>query len=108
MQFESLGPYSAAWRCYRQWSRAFWIVFVFYLPGLDLVSRALGWRRYSNGAAIFLAAFVWMIAWAVIGYRKSNFSCPRCGEPFFISLTTVPGACHGSTIHSLAVACIAG
>jgi hypothetical protein len=83
MQFESLSPYAAAWRCYRQWSRAFWIVFVFYLPGLALVSRALGWMRYTNGTAIFLVALVWMIAFSVIGYRKSNFRCPRCDELFF-------------------------
>ena len=66
MQFESLGPYSAAWRCYRQWSRAFWIVFVFYLPALAFVGLALGWKR-DDGVAIF-----------------------------------------DGTIHSLAVACIAG
>jgi len=76
------GPDSAAWRRYRRWSRAFWIVFVLYLPTLDVVSRALGWTR-GDGTAIFFAAFVWMIALAVIGYQKSNFRCPRCSELFF-------------------------
>ena len=76
------GPYSAAWRRYRRWSRAFWIVFVLYLPTLDFVSRRLGWVS-DGGGKIFFAAFVWLIAFAVIGYRKSNFQCPRCGELFF-------------------------
>ena len=79
----SNGPYSAAWRHYRLWSWAFWIGFVSYLPGLAFVSRALGWTRDGNSTAIFLTAFVWMLAWAAIGYQKSNFRCPRCGELFF-------------------------
>jgi hypothetical protein len=59
----------------------FWIVFVFYLPVLAFVSRVLGWTRGGN--AIFFAAFAWMMAFAMVGYRKGNFRCPRCGELFF-------------------------
>jgi hypothetical protein len=76
------GPHSGAWRGYRRWSWAFWIVFVSYLPALAFVSRALGWTR-GTGNQIVLAAFVWMIAFTVIGYQKGNFGCPRCGELFF-------------------------
>jgi hypothetical protein len=83
VRLESPGPYAAAWRSYRHWSRVFWIVFLFYLPALALLGRALSSRREGSGDTIFLAAFVWMITWAAIGYRKSNFSCPRCGELFF-------------------------
>ena len=72
------GPYSAAWRRYRLWSRAFWIVFVGYLPAMAFVARVLGWAGQGN--AIFLAAFVWMIGFALVGYQKGNFRCPRCGE----------------------------
>jgi hypothetical protein len=75
-------PYSAAWRRYRRWSRAFWLVFVLYLPALGFGGRALGWT-HGDGGAIFFAASVWMLAFLVIGYRKSNFQCPRCGELFF-------------------------
>ena len=74
--------YSGAWRRYRRWSRAFWLVFVLYLPALALGSRALGWEP-DGGGKIFFAALVWMIAFSVIGYQKSNFECPRCGELFF-------------------------
>jgi len=76
------GPYSAAWRRYRRWAWSFWIIFVTYLPGMALVNRAVGHMRESS-AVIFFAAFTWMIAFAVIGYLKSNFSCPRCSELFF-------------------------
>lgn len=76
------GPYSAAWRRYRRWSRAFWLVFVLYLPALTWASRAFGWTR-GEGGGVLVAALAWMIAFAIIGYRKWNFSCPRCGELFF-------------------------
>ena len=75
------GSYSAAWRHYRLWSWAFWIVFVGYLPALAFVARVLGWA--GEGNAIFLAAFVWMIGFALVGYQTGNFRCPRCGELFF-------------------------
>lgn len=75
------GPYRAAWRHYRLWSWAFWIVFVGYLPALAFVARVLGWA--GEGNAIFLVAFVWMIGFALVGYQKGNFRCPRCGELFF-------------------------
>jgi hypothetical protein len=64
-------------------------VFVSFLPGLALASRVLGWGR-DGGGAIFAAAFVWMIIWAVIGYQKGNFPCPRCGELFFVKFDNRP------------------
>jgi len=76
------GPYSVAWRRYRRWSQLFWIVFVFYLPILAFVVGALGWT-HGDDLAIFVAAFVWMMAFALVGYQKGNFRCPRCGELFF-------------------------
>jgi hypothetical protein len=76
------GPYSAAWRRYRWWNWAFWLVFVLYLPALAFASHALGWSR-DGGNAIVVAAFVWMAAFAAIGYRKWNMACPRCGKLFF-------------------------
>ena len=75
-------PYAAVWRRYRYWSWAFWLVFVAYLPALALLHRALG-PMPESGSVIFVAALAWMIAFAVIGYRKGNFACPRCGELFF-------------------------
>jgi hypothetical protein len=76
------GSYSVEWRQYRQWSRTFWIVFLLYLPALALVSKVLGPIR-GRGTVIFCAAAIWMLAFAISGYRKSNFQCPRCGEMFF-------------------------
>jgi hypothetical protein len=75
------GPYATAWRRYRAWSLAFWIVFVSYLPALDLVHRALA--RTDDSGVIFFLACAWLLAFALIGYRTSNFACPRCGELFF-------------------------
>ena len=75
---------SAKWRRYRWWSRAFWGCFLGYLPGLALVDHAV--RRRNGDAAnstTLVLAFVWMIAFAITGYFKFNFACPRCGEMFF-------------------------
>src|SRR5262245_30811038 len=74
--------YSTAWIYYRRWSRVFWMVFVLYLPVLAVVGRALQSMPSANTLILF-AALVWMIAFAVIGYHKWNFQCPRCGELFF-------------------------
>ena len=79
-----LTSYAAAWRAYRWWSRAFWVAFVAYLPAMALVDRIV--RRTHGDAAnttTLFMALAWMIAFAVTGYHKSNFACPRCGEMFF-------------------------
>src|SRR5262245_38333099 len=55
-------------------------MFVFYLPGLAYINRAVG---LTGGAPIAGAAVTWMLLVAAVGYRKSNFCCPRCGELFF-------------------------
>jgi hypothetical protein len=75
------GPHAAAWRRYRRVSWAFWILFVFFLPGMAAINRAFG--SAGGGAPVLIAAPAWMIAFSVIGYQKSNFRCPRCGELFF-------------------------
>ena len=77
------GPYAGVWRRYRRWSRAFWIIFLFFLPGMALINRALGPARASAATVIFVVALVWMVAFAVAGYQKGNLQCPRCGELFF-------------------------
>jgi hypothetical protein len=77
-------PHAAAWRRYLWWSRAFWLLFFAYLPAVALVDRLV--RRTHGDAAnttTLVMALVWMIAFAVVGYYKSNFACPRCGETFF-------------------------
>ena len=75
-----------SWRAYRWWSRAFWLAFLAYLPALALADRVV--RRARGDAAnttTLCFAVLWMIAFAVAGYQKSNFSCPRCREMFFRS-----------------------
>ena len=76
--------YAAAWRAYRLWSRAFWLTFVAYLPAVALFDRVVR-RRYGDAAdtTTLLVALGWMIAFAIAGYFKTNFACPRCGEMFF-------------------------
>ena len=77
-------PYAAAWRSYRFWSRAFWLLFVGFLPGMALVDRGVR-QTYGEAAntTTMVAALAWMIAFTVAGYRRSNFPCPRCCQMFF-------------------------
>jgi len=77
------GPYAAAWHRYRRWSRAFWMIFLLFLPGMALINRMYGPARESALALMFVVALVWMVAFAVAGYKKGNFQCPHCGELFF-------------------------
>ena len=84
------GPYAGAWRRYRWWSRAFWLLFLLYLPALAWLSRALGWAS-DGGRKTAVAAFVWMVAFAAVGYRKWNIACPRCGELYFRAFDARPG-----------------
>jgi predicted RNA-binding Zn-ribbon protein involved in translation (DUF1610 family) len=76
------GPYTPAWRAYRRWSRAFWLLFLGFLPAVDGIYR-LARMAGSDGSWIGLVALAWMLAFAVAGYHHTNFDCPRCGEPFF-------------------------
>jgi hypothetical protein len=74
--------YAAAWRSYRRSRRAFWALFVLFLPALALVNRAVG-AHANGGTIVAVTAFAWMIACSLAGYRSSNFACPRCGKLFF-------------------------
>src|SRR5919198_5800790 len=72
-------PYAAAWRRYRRWSRAFWAVFVRYLPVLDVASRALGWRRGRVSLVSGVLGLV-LIGWGVPAESQVHISAE---ERFF-------------------------
>lgn len=76
--------YDAAWRAYRWWSRAFWLVFVGFLPAMALLDRVV--RRAAGDTAnttTMVAAFAWMLGFALAGYQRGNFACPRYGQSVF-------------------------
>jgi hypothetical protein len=79
-----LTPQAEAWRKYRWWSRAFWVVFLGFLPGMALVDRLVR-AKYGDAADAVtpFVAFAWMLAFAATGYVKGNFDCPCCGQTFF-------------------------
>jgi hypothetical protein len=56
------------------------MAFVGYLPAVALADRLVR-RMYGDAAntTTLFVALAWMIAFAVIGYQKTNFSCSRCG-----------------------------
>jgi len=57
---------------------------------MALLNRVMR-QTSSSGGAIAAAAFTWMIAFAVVGYFKVNFTCPRCGETYFLKYDPRPG-----------------
>jgi peptidoglycan/LPS O-acetylase OafA/YrhL len=75
------GPYTPGWRRYRNLSRAFWLVFLLYIPVIGGVSRALR-SSQDNATVIAVAAFAALILFATLGYQTFNLRCPRCGEAF--------------------------
>jgi hypothetical protein len=77
------GSYAEAWLRYRLSSRAFWILFLSFVPGVAIINRIFRLASNGHGIVIFVVAIAWMIAFAVAGYKKGNFQCPRCGELFF-------------------------
>jgi len=54
------GRYAAAWHRYRRWSRAFWMIFLLFLPGMALINRMYGPVRDSAVAVMFVVALVWI------------------------------------------------
>ena len=84
MSMTSQGPYEHAWSSYRRWSRAFWLLFLLFLPAMDLLYR-IELRVYGGGRLLGLAIAVWMSAIWITGLKKGNFRCPRCGESFFVA-----------------------
>src|SRR5262245_101573 len=79
---QDANDHTVAWRRYRRWSLTFWVLFLLFLPTLDAINRGFPSMR-ANPTAIFIVALAWLIAFAMAGYQKSNFRCPRCGELFF-------------------------
>jgi hypothetical protein len=57
------------------------------IAGLDRVTA--GGPHHVN--ATLAAALTWMIAFAVVGYQKGNFACPRCGNLYFRKFDDRPG-----------------
>ena len=76
------GEYSAAWADYRRRARMFWFVFLTYLPGVLFLSRGVG-AVFGIEQPFFEVAIVWMAAFALAGWYRNGWRCPRCGQPFF-------------------------
>ena len=76
-----MGPYAEAWKTYRRYRRAFWLVWICYVPVIGLIAAVSQWLFHSFVPAM-VAASGWMLLFLVVGVRYQTFRCPRCGEPF--------------------------
>lgn len=72
----------SSWQQYRYRKRLLWGGLLLYLPVVGALGLVLTWFRLSGIAAT--VAVVWLVLWAINGYRLSRFRCPRCEKYFFI------------------------
>ena len=102
------GPYAAAWRRHRWWSRAFWITFLLYLPVFSvgllsddfvMIARAAQHDYWSSSTSGFFRP-VPLLSWSallatfgrygILALQAWSLRCPRCGEPFFYTFDDRP------------------
>jgi hypothetical protein len=71
------------WRDFRRRKRAFWALFLAYLPvavGTELVVGKL----QLNEQWVVAVTVLWLVAWALSGIWLSRVRCPSCSERFFL------------------------
>jgi Zn ribbon nucleic-acid-binding protein len=75
--------YRQNWQRYRKLRLLFFLIWVGYIPVVYLfsllVSNVLG---VSSTVPIFVFAGLWMLLFAITGFRLSAWRCPRCGKWF--------------------------
>ncbi len=74
--------YTTQWSDYRKRRRAFWIICIFYLPGVFLLGLPLGKHFYSD-TPMMIIALVWIAAFLASGWYMNVWICPSCGNPYF-------------------------
>src|SRR5579864_4243108 len=79
--------YSEAWRDLRRRRLIFWALLLGFLPGIGVLSVAIGLplSRFTgiNENYFFVGIFVsWFLALAIASFRWQIFPCPRCHKPF--------------------------
>jgi ribosomal protein S27AE len=83
---------TSRWFEYQRRARWLWIAFLGYVPGVAIVgfplnalfdTLGLGTVCGVKGLPFYVVAGGWMVAFAVLSWRKIAFRCPRCGDSFF-------------------------
>jgi hypothetical protein len=74
--------YAKSWQGYRKRRNLILFAFLGYVPAVGLIAALTIWAFKSTTPA-FVAAFGWMVFYAVAGIRFQQFKCPRCGKLFF-------------------------
>jgi hypothetical protein len=70
------------WREYRKRRNLALFAFLGYMPVVFLIG-VVAIRLFQTTVPFYVAAFSWMIFYAVASLRCSSFRCPRCGKWFF-------------------------
>jgi hypothetical protein len=70
------------WREYRKRRNLAIFAFSGYVP-IVFVIATITTRVFHTTTPAFIAAFSWMIFYAVASVRTASFKCPRCDQWFF-------------------------
>src|SRR5437016_6245525 len=76
----------SSWREYRFWSRLCWLLALGFLPGATTLAIALQ-VLFKSETTAFLVFFAWIGALSIVGHRAISFHCPRCGQPYFYTIS---------------------
>ncbi len=75
-------PYASEWEEYRKRRNAFLLILLTYIPGVFVIGTPLA-RILGSEAPMYVIAILWMIAFALAGWRLTYWKCPRCEKWFF-------------------------
>lgn len=70
------------WQDYRKRRNLALFAFLGYTPVVFVIAVATE-RLWHTAMLAYVAAFSWMVFYAVASMRCSSFRCPRCGKWFF-------------------------
>jgi hypothetical protein len=78
-------PYQKDWEEYKRRQKAFWLVFLGYIPFMFLFNVVLAdlFRVFSFGENVsFFCFIVFGVVWIICGIRLQYWKCPQCRNSF--------------------------
>jgi hypothetical protein len=84
------GVFYAEWKDYRRRRWMFWSLLLGYLPGVFTIAMLLEKVLHSTAdILLFFVAAIWVVTGIIAQRRLRYWPCPRCGQPFFASRSSV-------------------
>ena len=77
-----MSPLVDPWQEYRKRRNLALFAFFGYMPIIFLVGM-VSVHLFHMDTPFYVAAFSWMVLYAIAGFRWASFPCPRCHQGFF-------------------------